>query len=79
MRKLCYSALALAGSVAPAFAETGSFTLANNDVGGEVLTGLTTWASTATPALVGIAGVFMGFWLVKMILRLIKGVASASK
>ena len=37
------------------------------------------WAGTLTPVVLSVVGAFLGFWAIKVGIRIIKGVASTSK
>lgn len=79
MKKLVFAVPALVG-VLSAFAEGGSTQIVLDDSFATNLQGaFTTWAAAVSPVLMTIAGVFLGFWLIRFVLRLVKGVASAGK
>ena len=78
---LCgFTPLALAAS---AFAEGGSAgagsTITINGDAASVAGAVTEWAGTLAPTVLGIVGAFLGFWAIKVGIRIIKGIASSSK
>lgn len=73
MKKLL-AALALAP--AAVFAEGGSAIVdptAVNTALTQVKTDLTGFVTSNIPVIMGIAGAFLGFWLVRVVIRLVKG------
>ena len=70
---------------ASAFAEGG----AGGSAGGSTITitgdaaavagAVTDWAGTLAPTVLGIVGAFLGFWAIKVGIRIIKGIVSSSK
>ena len=45
----------------------------------QIKTDLGSWVTTVTPYLLGVAGAFLVFWLVKFAIRIIKGFVGSSK
>lgn len=80
-RILCgFTPFALAAS---AFAEGGagaggsSITISGDATA--VAGAVTEWAGTLAPTVLGIVGAFLGFWAIKVGIRIIKGIAGSSK
>lgn len=84
MRKIknCLSALAVALCGGSVFAEDAqnvfNFETVNTQMTG-LKTSLEAWGQSFLPILIGIVAVFIGYWLLKFAIRLVKGMASASK
>lgn len=82
MKKLIcgLSPFALAAS---AFAEGGAggagSTVTISADAASVAGAVTEWASTLAPTVLTIVGAFLGFWAIKVGIRIIKGIAGASK
>lgn len=88
MKKLLALVGVLGAGAAFAEGEAGSNPISTNlgtlssDVTSNVTTignQLGTWVSEFTPVLLGIAGVFVAIWLIRIAIRAVKSVASASK
>lgn len=81
-RILCgFTPFALAAS---AFAEggaggSGGSTITISGDASAVAGAVTDWAGTLAPTVLGIVGAFLGFWAIKVGIRIIKGIASSSK
>ena len=77
---LCgFTPFALAAS---AFAEGGAAGGSTITISGDaaaVAGAVTDWAGTLAPTVLGIVGAFLGFWAIKVGIRIIKGIASSSK
>lgn len=71
--KKVFAALALAPMAV--FAEGTSIVDASavNTAVGQIKTDLTGFVNTNIPVILGIAGAFLGFWLIRVIIRLVKG------
>lgn len=78
MKKYLVALGGLATSVAALAEEGASVTI--NDAGAleGIKTALLDWVSNAMPVVVAIIGAFMAFWLVKFVIRVVKGIASKS-
>lgn len=89
MKNLFYkagAALALAPFALTSFAEETGGTVASDisfDSAGEmvqtVIDGLKEFVTDHQVAIIGVAAAFLGFWLVKIVIRVIKGMASTGK
>lgn len=77
MKKFCVAIPALLGSVSLLAAE-GDITL-DTTFANKLATAFSNWATAVTPFVMTIAGIFLGFWLIRFVLRVVKGVASAGK
>ena len=68
--------------VLPSFGADGD-AIINTETAANVVntmkTELSSWVTTVLPYLLGIAGAFLVFWLVKLAIRLIRGFVNASK
>lgn len=73
------AALAAFGAfVSSAFAEGASVTIDAGNVT-SLGTAMQTWATTVMPIVLGVAGAFVAFYMLRLALRLLKSVASGSK
>lgn len=64
----------LAGS---AFAEGEAVTIGADAQ--TVANAVTTWAQSLTPVVLPLVGAFLGFWAVKIGIRIVKGISSSAK
>ena len=81
--KAKWLALCLSLGVLPSFAEGENTGIINTETAATAVntmkTELSSWVTTVLPYLLGIAGAFLVFWLVKLAIRLIRGFVNASK
>lgn len=77
MRKYLLTGLGAFAGVASAFAE-GEAALDTTWMS-SLQQSIVAWGGTVSPFLIAIATTFLGFWLIKIVLKLLKGVASTSK
>lgn len=71
-------ALAAAAFADPSAGGAGSTITISGDAAA-VAGAVTDWAGTLAPTVIGIVGAFLGFWAVKVGIRIIKGIANTSK
>lgn len=80
--KAKWLALCLSLGVLPSFAE-GENTIIDTTTAATAVntmkTELTKWVTDVLPYLLGIAGAFLVFWLVKLAIRIIRGFVNTSK
>lgn len=82
MKKFSFRALACLGAfgafVSSAFAEGAAVTIDTANVT-SLGTAMSTWATTVMPIVLSVAGAFVAFYMLRLALRLLKGIASGSK
>ena len=71
-------ALAASAFADPAAGGSGSTVTISADAA-SVAGAVTEWAGTLAPTVLTIVGAFLGFWAIKVGIRIIKGIAGASK
>ena len=72
-------ALAVSAFADPASGGSGSGLTISTADASEVANAVTTWANGIAPVVLTVVGGFLGFWAIKVGIRIIKGIAGSSK